>query len=296
MPLKQLRSLTSNYTFTRIVSAHPHLAARAAIQAAGLKQRDVAAHLGIDPSKLSKSLSGMRKFRGSELGRLAQVTGVDLKCLTAPCKVEAAEPNPRRSGAEFARRRQAILDAAWPLFTVRGYQSVTVADVAAAAGVSPSAVLYYFHSKNDIFIATLDLCAQQAAARRAHLGDIADPAERLFRFAEVPLDGSPEARREWITWAQFWGSAPAFTDAQQATATAYSCWQAGLRDIVEDGLAAGRFTPNTPEQMVDAVTAIIDGCGVRMLSRVLTAEHARDAVSAYLRTWMVPRPDTERDS
>lgn len=279
-----------------MVSAYPHLAARAAIQAAGLKQRDVAAHLGIDPSKLSKSLSGMRKFSASELELLAQVTGVDLECLAAPSEVEAAAPNPRRSGAEFARRKQAILDAAWPLFTARGYQSVTVADVAAAAGMSPSAVLYYFHSKNDIFIATLDLCAQQAAARRAQLGDIADPAERLLRFAEVQLDGSPEARREWTTWAQFWASAPAFADAQQATAAAYSRWQAGLRDIVEDGLAAGRFTPSTPEQMVDAITAIIDGFGVRMLSGVLTAEQARDAVSAYLRTLMVPRPDTERDS
>lgn len=279
-----------------MVPAHPHLAARASIQAAGLKQRDVAAHLGIDPSKLSKSLSGVRKFSASELERLAQLTGVDIECLTAPPETKAAQPNPRRSGAEFARRRQAILDAAWPLFTSHGYHSVTVADVAAAAGMSSSAVLYYFHSKNDIFIATLDLCAQHAAARQAQIGDIADPGERLLRFAEVQLDGSPEARREWTTWAQFWASAPAFDDAQQATAAAYSRWQAGLRDIVEDGLAAGRFTATTPEHMVDAVTAIIDGFGVRMLSGVLTSEQARDAVTAYLRTWIVPRSDTERDS
>ncbi|OEY25493.1 hypothetical protein A0K93_01075 [Corynebacterium sp. BCW_4722] len=279
-----------------MVSSHPHQAARAAIQAAGLKQRFVAEHLGIDPSKLSKSLAGVRKFSAGELDRLAELTGVDVECLAMPEPDPVEHPNPRMSGAEFARRKQDILDAAWPLFTARGYQSVTVAEIAAAAGMSQPAVLYYFHSKNDIFIATLDLCATQAAARREFLGEIQDPAERLLRFAEVQLDGSPESKREWTTWAQFWASAPAFSDAQQATAAAYSRWQQGLRGIVEEGIAAGRFYPGEPEPMVNAVTAMIDGFGVRMISGVLSPEQARDAVTAYLRTWVLPEVEEERDS
>ena len=43
-----------------MVSPQPHVTARAAIQAAGLKHRDVARDLGIDASKLSKSLAGVR--------------------------------------------------------------------------------------------------------------------------------------------------------------------------------------------------------------------------------------------
>lgn len=279
-----------------MVSSRPHQNARAAIRAAGLKQRDVAAHLGIDPSKLSKSLSGVRKFSSAELERLAQLTGVERELLAAPGREPGAASNPRTSGADYARHREEIVRAAWPLFTNRGYHSVTVAEIAAAVGMSSSAVFYYFHSKNEIFIATLELCARQAAARRAHLDDIADPAERLLRFAELQLDGSPETMREFTTWAQFWASAPAFADARQATAAAYSHWQKGLRSIVEEGIAAGRFTPGPPEPMVDAVTAVIDGFGVRMLSGVLTPAQARDAVTAYLRTWVVPGSREEKDS
>lgn len=276
-----------------MVSSQPHFAARAAIQAAGLKHRDVAATLGIDASKLSKSLSGVRKFKPEELRRLAEITGVDAECLqsppTYPGSDEQAHPNPRTSGEEHARRKRHIVDAAWPLFTARGYHAVTVADLAAAAGMSTSAVHYYFPAKNDVFIETLGVCAQQAALRRAFVHDIADPAERLLRFAEVQLDGSPESMREWTTWAQFWASALAFSDAQQATAAAYAQWQQGLRDIVEDGIAAGRFYQGNPEDMVNAVTAMLDGFGVRMLSGVLTAQQARDAVTAYLRTWLLPQ-------
>ena len=281
-----------------MVPRQPHLAARAAIQAAGLKHSDVASELGIDASKLSKSLAGVRRFHCEELARLAMLTGVDQTSLQLPrpsdpsdpshCPDSAAHahPNPRTSGAEFERQKQRIASAAWPLFTNRGYQAVKVADIAAASGISTPAVHYYFPSKNDIFLATLALCSQHAERRRAFVREIADPAQRLLRFAEVQLDGSPESKREWTTWAQFWASAAAFDDAQQATAVAYGRWQQELREIVTEGIASGCFSADDPEDMVHAVTAIIDGFGIRVIAGVLSPTAAREAVTAYLKTWL----------
>ena len=269
-----------------MVLTQPHLAARAAIKAAGLRQREVAAHLGIDASKLSKSLSGVRKFNQTELERLADLTGVTVESLRPSSAPASGVDNPRLSGEEFARRKRAIVDAAWPLFTERGYQTVTIADIARAAGVSSPSVHYYFRSKNDIFLATLELCSQQAARRRAFVADIADPAQRLLRFVEVPLDGSPDAKREWTTWAQFWASSASFDDVKEATTVAYAHWQDQLRSIVDEGLAAKRFITAHPEDMVNAVTAMIDGLGVRMLAGVLTPDAAVDAVTTYLNTWI----------
>lgn len=271
-----------------MVSPQPHLAARDAIAASGLRHRDVASQLGIDASKLSKSLSGVRRFSPTELERLATVTGAPLEALTAPQPESEALPNPRPSGAEFERQRRRIVDAAWKLFTTRGYQTVTIADIGAAAGMSTPAVHYYFHTKNEIFLATIDVCSRFAAERRASAHDIADPAERLLRFAEVQLDGSPDSRRVWTTWAQFWASSASFEDAKAATLIAYSRWQEELRSIVDEGVAAGQFVANDPEQMVDGITAMIDGFGVRMLAGVLTPEAACTAVTVYLRTWMTP--------
>lgn len=265
--------------------AHSNAAARAAITAAGLRHADVAAHLGIDASKLSKSLSGVRRFNAAELERLADITGVSVDSLRPlPTDENAPASHPRE--AEWAARRRDIASAAWPLFTENGYQPVKIADIAREAGMSSAAVHYYFHSKNDIFLATLDLCSEQAAARRACVTGIADPAERLLRFAQVQLDGSREATREWTTWAQFWSSSPTFADAKQATAVAYSRWQEQLRAIVLEGMAAGRFTATDPDDMINAVTAMIDGLGVRMLAGMLSPTDAANAVGAYLNTWI----------
>ncbi len=49
-----------------------------------------------------------------------------------------------------ARRREAIIRAAYQLFAERGFDATTVADIAAAAEVAPRTVAMYFPSKQDI--------------------------------------------------------------------------------------------------------------------------------------------------
>ena len=49
-----------------------------------------------------------------------------------------------------ARRRAAIIRAAYELFAERGYDATTVADIAQAAEVSPRTVAMYFPAKQDI--------------------------------------------------------------------------------------------------------------------------------------------------
>jgi AcrR family transcriptional regulator len=49
-----------------------------------------------------------------------------------------------------ARRRAAIIRAAYELFAERGYDATTIADIAEAAEVSPRTVAMYFPSKQDI--------------------------------------------------------------------------------------------------------------------------------------------------
>jgi AcrR family transcriptional regulator len=55
----------------------------------------------------------------------------------------------RASGQDTRRR---ILAAAGELFTARGYEDVTIRDIAAAADADPALVIRYFTSKNDLFV------------------------------------------------------------------------------------------------------------------------------------------------
>lgn len=83
-------------------------------------------------------------------------------------KLEDEERLAAMSGEE--RRMEEILDAAFKVFSARGYHNTTVDDIAQEAGISKGTCYQYFTSKEDIFIATMErtldtlLAEAQAAA------------------------------------------------------------------------------------------------------------------------------------
>lgn len=73
---------------------------------------------------------------------------IDLSTLQAP-----GEPGLR--DRKKARRRDEIIAAAKDLFALRGIDATTMADIAAAAGISTPTVFNYFGSKDGILIAMI---------------------------------------------------------------------------------------------------------------------------------------------
>src|ERR1700722_697073 len=70
-----------------------------------------------------------------------------------------------------ARRRDAIIRAAYTLFAERGYDATTVSDIAAAAEVSPRTVAMYFPSKQDIALSRFTAAADSLTADIRARGD-----------------------------------------------------------------------------------------------------------------------------
>lgn len=63
------------------------------------------------------------------------------------------------------RTRQALATAAMRLFAERGYEETTIADIAAAADVSPRTFFSYFPSKEDVIFAEIDDRLAEVAER-----------------------------------------------------------------------------------------------------------------------------------
>lgn len=78
----------------------------------------------------------------------------------------SATPDARRGAyAKSARTRQAIIEAAFPIFAERGLDAVGTREIAQAAGVNQPAINYHFGSKEGLYRACAGTVAEHFAAR-----------------------------------------------------------------------------------------------------------------------------------
>ena len=78
------------------------------------------------------------------------------------------------------RRTEEILNAAFRVFSNRGYHNATVDDIAQEAGISKGTCYQYFPGKEDIFIATVERTLETLLAEAdAAAGDAGDALMRL---------------------------------------------------------------------------------------------------------------------
>lgn len=91
--------------------------------------------------------------------------------------------------------RGEIFNAAWRLFGAHGYEATTVADIAAAAGVSRRTFFRYFSSKEDVLVETTDDLAEAMLAAMAER-PLSEPPLVAIERALVPvLEGRLQTER-----------------------------------------------------------------------------------------------------
>jgi AcrR family transcriptional regulator len=103
------------------------------------------------------------------------------------------EPSLQERKQELVRSE--LFNAAWQLFGERGYEATTVAEIAAAAGVSRRTFFRYYASKEDVLVETSDdLAEAMLAAMAARPAD--EPPLVAIERALVPVLESRMARRD----------------------------------------------------------------------------------------------------
>jgi AcrR family transcriptional regulator len=92
----------------------------------------------------------------------------------------------RRIGAEDSKTRAALLDAAERLLLEEGQGAVTSRRIAAAAGVKPPLVHYYFRTMDDLVLAVLRRGAEANLARQAAALASPDPLRAVWEQSADP--------------------------------------------------------------------------------------------------------------
>jgi AcrR family transcriptional regulator len=91
--------------------------------------------------------------------------------------------------------RQRLLEVAEKLFTQRGYQAVSIRDIASAAGVTNAAIYYYFPNKDALFDEVIEHYADKLAQRLQEAGAKSDsPRKQLTDMLYEYATNLPERR------------------------------------------------------------------------------------------------------
>lgn len=98
----------------------------------------------------------------------------------------AAKRSGRRPGESGTR--EAIVRAARRLFAELGYDRTTIRAIGAEAGVDGALVVHFFGSKQQLFLAVVELPFEPAVVPRLLAGDQARVGERLARFLVTLLE------------------------------------------------------------------------------------------------------------
>lgn len=257
--------------------------------------------VGLEPTKLSKSLHGKRRFTAAELAAVAAAGGVSLEWLLYGNGAGPEEPSPaEQTGAgspvgDEARRRD-FLEAAWKLISERGYHAVRIADIAHACGTSSGAVHYYFPGKQDVLSAALHYCVEQAFARQSsELKAIDDARERMLKLIEEQLPRPGQVRQEWSIWLQFWSEAALRAELRPIHNNFYARWRDTVIRIVRRGQRQGVFRDVDAEDFALRYTALTDGLGVQVLTEApgVTVDRMRQALLDFVDRELV-LPDSQK--
>lgn len=286
---------------------HAELAERArlSIRNSGLVQREVARHIGLDETKLSKSLAGTRRFRPAELTDLADVTGVTVNWLMSGSDQTqgVSVPPPSRAlptrhveNSDQAQKRRAIIESAWWLLARRGYSSVRIADIAYACGVSTASIHYYFSTKREIFAEVLRYSVKLAFDRQiAELHTVTDPVRRLKRLIELQLPAGERGRAEWSIWLQTWSYVAVDESGRENHAQGYRRWIQTVEDALVYGQQAGVFVQDVPSTALAVeLTGLVDGLGIKVLTGMLTSDQMHDHIESFIDRNIVNKGSTTK--
>ena len=158
----------------------------------------------------------------------------------------------RTKAASFDAQRGAIRDAAARLFADKGYASASIADIAAACGVSKALLYHYYRDKEHLlhdiaesYVERLQAIVEEVQARGAAAGRAPAAADRALHDGVRTLGGAPSragAGREVPVArashprrrapARAWSPASPRRSAQLAPAAAPRDWRRPLTMIL----------------------------------------------------------------
>jgi AcrR family transcriptional regulator len=180
--------------------------------------------------------------------------------------------------------REDVLAAAMDMIAERGLEKLTMAGLGREVGMSSGHLLYYFHSKDELLLRTLEWSEGRLGAERGRLLTRASSSvlERLEAYVDLYV---PDGHRDphWTLWLEVWNrSQNADDDARDRQAAIEGAWHRDLVALLAEGVSTGEFQPVDPDRFAARLRALLDGfsihvaIGLRGTDRAQVIRHVRE--------------------
>jgi len=180
--------------------------------------------------------------------------------------VASSEESLRGSNDRAAR----ILDVALQLFSENGYTSVTLRDIARSCGINSALVYYYYHNKEDLFIAALKHAVNrtQAGAKGRRKTDASDdPVAQIQAWFETNERYSKALGQMLRMMLEFRSSQRRSTSVQRLIARFYETEISTVAKAIEKGIQMDRFRAVDVKKTALFVSTHLDGLVVAAIIR-----------------------------
>lgn len=174
---------------------------------------------------------------------------------------------PRSANAQPAERRLELLKAAFREVAEKGFSEVTLDDIARRAGVSKGVTLYYFDSKEDLFLELFGWLIDSIHQRmRDAVAAVEDPVEKVRALVALIFPSPSKNRAFFRAYVDFCGLASRREAFRQVGERFYSGCRAIDGGIVEEGMRRGVFPLRDPGETGSTMRAIFDGLMMQWLN------------------------------
>ncbi|MEU1470095.1 TetR/AcrR family transcriptional regulator [Streptomyces sp. NPDC005761] len=172
-------------------------------------------------------------------------------------------PAPRSRNA--APPREDLLAAVMATVAERGLDGLTMAALGREVGMSSGHLLYYFRTKDELLLQTLEWSENRLGAERRRL--LSGPGtvrERLDAYVALYL---PDGHRDphWTLWLEVWNrSRDADDDARARQAAIEGAWHRDLVALLAEGGSRGEFRRVDADRAATRLRALLDGFSVHV--------------------------------
>ena len=183
-------------------------------------------------------------------------------------------------------RTQQILEAARQVFAERGFHGTRMSDIAQAIGVSQGTMYHYFRSKDELFLAVLNVWNEQigSIARQLPNSDVS-VVDKFWMLNQLAVSFFETGEDLLSVSVEYWAYTLRNPEVTAGFREFYIVMQQSFKDILQEGIETGEFKPVDVEVVSSLPLIILDG--ITLLTAILGKDFMQPAEQARLAQQLV---------